>query len=650
MKASLLFSVCLGASGVFAEDAPLRLHPLFGHHAVLQAGVDLPVRGWAAPGAAVTVSPSWSKDPVQTSADAAGKWTAGLKAPAAGGPHSLRVESAGQILVSTNLVAGEVWLCSGQSNMEWPLKNTDGGKETAAAALHPDLRFFAVPKLASPSPRETAEARWEVCTPETAALFSGIGVHFALALQRETKRPVGMIGSYWGGTRVEPWIDEETLRAKADYSLLVEQLEFARQADGGDEATRDAALRARMLDLLSWADPGIQAGWAREQLPPHGWRETEGPVDFDRVSPGAPRDGILWCRKAVVLPPAAAGRAATIHLGALDDRDVVWINGRQIGDSLRDQMANVQRVYAVPAGVLKEGTNSVAVLLLDTSGPGGMNWAGVEPRIQWEGGHAPLSGTWLVREGADLAALPRIPSGTRGLGAATPAALYMGMIHPVAGYPLRGFLWYQGESNVGEHESYLTRFPALIHSWRKVWNHADLPFYFVQIAPFDYTGRGRSQFLRDAQRQSLAVPGTGMVVTTDIGNPKDIHPRNKKDVGERLARLALRNQYGRSDLAASGPLYESMRIEGGAIRIRFHHAEGGLVARGGELSHFEIAGRDRIFKPASAAMDGATLRVYNPEVAAPVAVRFGWSDTAEPNLFNAAGLPASPFRTDDWPE
>ncbi len=633
-----------------SAPAELRLHPLFSDHAVLQSNADIPVKGWAAPGAAVTVSPSWGVAPVAVTAGADGRWIAVVKAPGAGGPHSLVVESGGHKVESTDLLSGEVWLCGGQSNMQWGLRSTRDGAAAVQAANHPQLRFFLVPMAPAATPEESVDAGWKVCTPETAGGFSAVGYYFAANIQAETGLPVGLIGSYWGGTRVEPWIDETTLLKRAEYAPLVDMLNTVRATSGGKTSGElEAEHRRHMVELLSAADPGFKAGWAKLDVDESGWKSTQGPVNFEQIGAEA-FDGVVWCRKTLVLPPEIEGKAARLFAGSIDDRDITWVNGTEVGSTLADGKWELKRNYAIPGGVLKAGTNVVVHLILDTAGQGGMNWQGVRARIECEGASYSLDGEWKVRTGVPMLALPELPKAPAGVNQGTPAALFMGMIQPLAGYPLRGFLWYQGESNVGDHDNYARRFPDLIQSWRNSWNNPDLPFYFVQIAPYHYKGANKSQFLRDVQRQTLSVPNTGMVVTTDIGDPKDIHPANKRDIGERLARWALRDQYGKAGTIVSGPLYDSMRVEGGAVRISFKHTNGGLAARGGPLSHFTIAGRDRVFKPAEAAVDGDTLRVYNPEIAAPVAVRFGWSDDAEPNLFNGAGLPASPFRTDDWPE
>ena len=633
-----------------AARAELRLHPLFSDHAVLQSNADLPVKGWADPGAAVTVSASWGASPVTATAGADGRWTAVVKAPGPGGPHSLTVESGGQKVESTDLLSGEVWLCGGQSNMQWGLRSSRDGGAAVQAANHPRMRFFQVPMVPSATPVESVNAGWKVFTPETAGGFSAVAYFFARKIQAETDLPVGLIGSYWGGTRVEPWIDESTLLKRAEYAPLVDALNAVRATSSGrTSAELEAEHRRHMVELLSAADPGFKAGWAKPETDASEWKSTQGPVNFTQIGLDA-FDGVVWCRKTIVLPSEAAGKPGRLQAGSIDDRDLTWVNGAEVGAMLADGKWDQKRNYAIPAGVLKAGTNVVVHLILDTSGQGGMNWQGGAARIECDGAKYPLEGEWKVRTGVPMSALPELPKAPAGVNQGTPAALFMGMIQPVAGYPLRGFLWYQGESNVGDHDNYARRFPDLIQSWRNTWSNADLPFYYVQIAPYHYKGANKSPFLRDVQRQSLSVPNTGMAVTTDIGDPKDIHPTNKLDVGERLARWALRDQYGKAGIVVSGPLYDAMRVEGGAVRISFKHTDGGLTARGGPPSHFLIAGRDRVFKPAEAAIDGDTLRVYNPEIAAPVAVRFGWSDDAEPNLFNGAGLPASPFRTDDWPE
>jgi len=433
--------VTLGAIGLAgllepAVWADVKLSAVFNHHMVLQRQRPIVVWGWADPGEAVTVA--LDQQTAQATADANGDWKVTLPAVEADGkPHRMTVSGRNKIELDDVLI-GEVWLGSGQSNMEWPLMATHNSQEAIAAANHPQIRLFHVPKVQTPQPAKDVKAEWKACTPQTIPSFSAVLYYFGLRLHKELNVPVGLINDSWGGSPIEAWL---------------------------------------------------------------------------------------------------------------------------VGS-----------------------------------------------------GH-----------------------------------MYNGMIAPVKPFALRGVIWYQGESNVANGLAYFNKMQALIEGWRKVWGF-DFPFYYVQLAPWSGYAPGALPPLWEAQVASLKIPGTGMAVTTDlVDDIKDIHPRNKLDVGNRLALWALAKTYGKTDLVFSGPLYRSMAVEGNKVRLSFAHAAKGLKSRDGKpLSEFEIAGADGKFVPAEAAIDGMTVVVQSKDVAEPKHVRFGWRNTANPNLVNSEGLPASPFQTNGW--
>ena len=327
----------------------------------------------------------------------------------------------------------------------------------------------------------------------------------------------------------------------------------------------------------------------------------------------------------------------------------MWVNGTHVASTHASGQWNRPRRYGVAPGVLRPGTNVVAVRVLDTGGVAGLNGKAEQMAVRRDGKRlVPLHGSWRYRKGAAMGDLPAKPAGQE-IGPNDPSVLFNGMIAPLVPYGIRGAIWYQGESNRGTPLLYERVFPNMIADWRQQWGGDAFPFYFVQIAPFGYRGdTGQAGALRDAQRLTLSTPNTGMAVTMDIGDPRDIHPSNKRDVGKRLALWALAKTYGVDGLAYSGPLYRSMATEGSTIRLAFDHAEDGLVLRDAPRSYFMIAGADRRFVEARAVVDGSSIVVSSDEVREPVAVRYAWGAADEPNLFNAAGLPASSFRTDRW--
>jgi sialate O-acetylesterase len=461
MKKLKLLPLLLLLLGSFLPvKANVSLPAIFGNHMVLQQNAEVTIWGWGKPGEEVTVTASWSQQPVRTKASNLAKWEVKLNTPGAGGPHSLRVQGYNTVQIE-DILMGEVWLCSGQSNMEWNARMTiEHAEREIPQANYPSIRFFSVAHKTADGPQLDVEGQWVVCTPLTMPEFSAVGYFFGRELHQTLGIPVGLINSSWGGTPAEVWVNPLALTK--------------------DKVLAEAAAR---LKEVPWG-------------------------------------------------PVQAGKA------------------------------------------------------------------------------------------------------------------YYAMIAPLIPFRIAGALWYQGESNVGDADTYAQLLPALIRNWRSEWSN-DFPFYYVQIAPFKGYGEDSGVRLRDAQRRAMAEPKTGMVVVSDIGNVDDIHPRNKIDVGKRLANWALAQTYGKQGITFSGPLFRNMKVEGNKVRVSFDHAEQGLVAKGKALTHFEVAGPDGNFVPATARIDGSTVVVQAKGVKSPAAVRFAWSNTAEPNLFNKAGLPASSFRSDN---
>jgi sialate O-acetylesterase len=510
MKLSRVCWLALASVCVLLVAAParadVRLPKIIGDHMVLQQGMPAPIWGWADPGEKVTVTLG-TCTATATACDR-GKWMVKLDAMEAGGPHQVIVQGNNTITLNDVLV-GEVWVCSGQSNMQFSVAAARNAEQEIAAANYPKIRLFTVARETADTPQDDCQGSWAACTPETVPGFSAVAYFFGRYLEKELDLPIGLVNTSWGGTPAEAWT---SLDAQKDVPEL-------------------APTVTRWNQAISQYDP--EAARQRYEKAVQAWKQ-------------------------------AAAKA------------------------------------------------------------------------KGEGKPAPRR----PRAPQDPARSPH-----------RPANLYNGMIAPLIPLAIRGVIWYQGESNAGRAEQYETLFPDMIRNWRDKWGQGDFPFLFVQLAPYRYGNADPRNCaeLREAQRLTLeSVPNTGMAVTTDIGNVKDIHPKNKQDVGKRLALWALAKTYGK-DMVYSGPLYQSMAVEGDKIRVRFEHVGGGLVANGGPLTDFTIAGKDGEFVPAEATIDGQTVVVHSDQVSAPVAVRFGWRDDAEPNLFNREGLPASPFRTDDFP-
>ena len=509
----LFFTVYLLLFAQTFVYSEVTLPRVVGSNMVLQRDMQVPIWGWASASEEITVTLNTEEESTEpvfsttVTADAEGNWQIKLPAIAAGGPYALRVKG-NNTLELTNVLFGEVWVCSGQSNMEWPVRASKDSEAEIAAANYPTIRLFNVPHRPSGLLQKDVEADWFETNSETIENFSAVAYYFGRKLYKNLDVPIGLISTNWGGTRIEPWTPPVGFASVPALESISKEIQKA-------DANYREQLPQKVKEIEAWI------------------AETREALETDALLTEMPQNR----------------------------------------HPLRHQ--------------------------------------------------------------------------------ARPTGLYNGMVHPIVPYAIRGALWYQGESNLRDGMLYHEKMKALINGWREVWGQGDFPFYFVQLAPFNYGGRNANPFflpqIWEAQAATLSVPHTGMAVTTDIGNLKDIHPRNKQEVGRRLALWALAKTYGRDDVIYSGPLYESMRVEASTIRLSFDYIGGGLMARDEKpLTWFEIAGEDKQFVEAKATIDGNTIVVSSDAVANPVAVRFGWHQSAEPNLVNKKGLPASPFRTDSW--
>ncbi|HEX6884447.1 MAG TPA: sialate O-acetylesterase [Planctomycetota bacterium] len=630
--------------------APPRLPAHLGDHALLQREARTPIWGWVEPGETVTLQVSWDAERVATArADGAGRFELWLVTPGAGGPHTLAVSCAHGTRTLSDVLLGELWLASGQSNMEWTLgprvgEGVAGWEEAARTAADPELRLFEVANELAPAPREDVRGSWRAADPTSAAESSAVAYFFARALRRELGVPVGVLMADWGGTPAEAWTPAAALGAFPEFAAALAQLARGPEELAAEQRALQAAYwrRAEALDAaLGLGDAAGEAcddsGWETVALP-RAW-EDHGLAHFD---------GLAWYRREVILPPEWAGAELVLELGPIDDRDTTSWNGVRIGGQEDDGRWETPRRYVVPGERVRAGANLLAVRVLDTGGLGGFFGAPEALRVARRAAPEealPLAGPWRFRAAAPLAELGWPPS-SQLYHPGQPSVLWNAMIAPLAPSALAGVIWYQGEANVGRAAQYERLFPTLIDAWRGAFRR-DFPFLYVQIAPFAYGGdTGDAARLRDAQRRTLArTRGTGMAVTMDIGDPADIHPLEKRAVGERLALLALARRYARA-LEDSGPLYRSHAREGAALRVAFDHARG-LTARGEALRHLALAGADGVFHPAEGRVEGESLLVTSPAVPAPVHVRLGWGAADQTNLWNAAGLPAASFRSDD---
>ncbi|MFN2372866.1 MAG: sialate O-acetylesterase [Cyclonatronaceae bacterium] len=666
MKLIFPILIVLLIAACSAPKQEFSLHPLFTNHMVLQQEDDVPFWGRATPGSKVTVIPGWG-DPVVTTTGRDGSWILTIRTPRTGNSESVRIENGSGSVLIEDVVFGEVWLASGQSNMEMPLSGwppndpIDNSDMEIASAGNPHIRMFTVERATSVRPLNDVKGSWKTATPTNARVFSATAYFFARELHRELGIPVGIIHSSWGGTPAESWVALDYLPEVPGYEDIASRFDLAEEEIGYYEEWL-SSLKTVDVDLQNSDHPyrAIDLGDAHLADPGHdtsGWPAM--PVPSRLEDHIGHFDGAIWYRKEFSFSGDVLAEGYSLYLGPVDDIDITYLNGVRIGGTEQDGNWQVVRDYPVPPGTLVQGRNVVAVRIIDLRGGGGIYGNEAPELRENKQGLINLGGDWnykpvailtgrgfhLFGEGSKrYAAMPQ--TGIE-LGPATPSMLFNAMIAPLMPYTIKGAIWYQGESNVGRGMQYRTLFPAMIRSWRGNWGLGKFPFYYVQIAPYDYgeTVPGATAELREAQMQALKLENTGMVVTMDIGNPANIHPANKQDVGRRLALWALARTYGRDNLVFSGPLFDRVEVVKNRAVVHFSHTGTGLYAPDETVSHFELAGPDMRYHPAKAVIDGHTVVVSSPLVAEPSAVRYAWSDKAEPNLFNREGLPAAPFRS-----
>jgi sialate O-acetylesterase len=637
----------------------LRLAGLFNDHMVLQRDLPVAVWGWADAGADVVVR--MGGHAAQATADAAGAWRVTLPAMPAGGPHELQASGGKDTIRVHDVLVGEVWICSGQSNMQWALCDIPAAVrgDDIAAARFPKMRLCTVPMRAELTVQPDADAAWKICSPDSAPTFSAVGYYFGRRLHQELGIPIGLISASWGGTACEAWTSREALVGQPGLRPIVEAMD--RLLAEPQSVERYQAEVDRIVKAAVPADggnTGFAAGWADPATDVSQWPVMKLPQHWQKA--GHNHSGVFWFRKEVMLPPEWAGHDLTLRIGPCDKCDITYFNNTPVGSLTMEERPDAwstPRIYTVPAARVRPGRNVVAVRVFSNLYDGGIHGDAshfsIAPAQPFEGAPIALAGDWSyqVEQNYGIVQPPVLPPSPPMAGnPATPTSLYNAMIAPLIPYGIRGAIWYQGESNVGRAEQYRVLFPAMIADWRARWGVGSFPFYFVQLANFNPRAGEPSEShwaeLREAQRMALAVPNTGMAVAIDIGDALDIHPANKLDVGLRLAFHALARDYGRGSVVCSGPLYRAMERESDAIRLHFDHVDGGMSAKGGVLTGFAIAGEDGKFVWADAVIEGGSVVVSSPRVKAPRAVRYGWADNPACNLCNAAGLPASPFRTD----
>ena len=623
--------------------AQVKVPTYFSNNMVLQKGMAIPVWGWATPGEKVTVTIDQSS--MSATADKEGKWNVKLPAMNYGGPYQLTIQGKTNLSFE-NVMIGEVWVCSGQSNMEFQLITSKNGEAEVAASNYPNIRLFTVKKTISHQQQEKLQdGEWSQCSPATSSNFSAVGYFFGRELHQKLNVAIGLINSSWGGTIAETWTSEQTIGQNPDFTNQLAQLKKVNLDDYAKSVENEVKQRVGETSTIDKGMKNGQALWAAPAYNDAAWKTMELPGYIE--SNGLQGvDGIVWFRKEITLSADEAKQKSTLYLAKINDSDSTYINGVLIGST--KLQAEKSRVYSINADLLKPGKNIITVRIEDIGGMGGVYGNPATLYLQSGDHNISLVGSWKYKVGIVKFNAVLSPN-------SYPTLLYNAMIHPLVPFAIKGAIWYQGESNVERAKQYRRVFPDLIKDWRAHWNQGDFPFLFVQLANLrkqdSLPVESDWAELREAQTMTLALPNTGMAVTTDVGEALDIHPKNKQTVGLRLALAGLKVAY-QKDIVYTGPVYQSMNVEGNKVTLTFDQIGSGIKIKDkyGYLKGFAIAGEDHQFHWATGKITGVnTLQISSSEVQHPVAVRYAWSNNPEDaNLYNSADLPASSFRTDSW--
>ncbi|MBQ1697627.1 MAG: hypothetical protein II075_07060 [Bacteroidales bacterium] len=657
---------------VASANANVRLPHIFSDHMMLQQQSTCPIWGWASPGEKISIKGSWGAETI-TETDADGKWNARITTKKFGGPYTITITGNNTVVINDVLI-GEVWLASGQSNMEIPLMGWQpqdtilGAYKTIQNANNNNIRFTNIKQQAGFEPKDDVEASWQAINPQTATYCSALAYYYANKLNAETGIPIGIINASWAGCNAESWVDIEYLKTLPEFK---------------DRIAEYMTSLPLQLNLQNWIKkhPVVQPGadWltqfsgmkfndeecARLSFDDSQWKEMRLPCYYDNTENMGTYDGVVWFRRRVAIPDEWQGKKLILSLGPIDDMDAAFVNGEKVGETMESGYWNLERTYTIPPGLIRAGEMLIAIRMLDNGNGGGIYGRADLMKIYPEGeANNPdqavyIAGMWKYLPTCEYldGVLYQYDHKTREyynrpqvdvtLSNKTLAANYYGMLKPLIPFRVAGVIWYQGESNIGYAEEYCKLFPLLVRCWRDAFKNQAMKFYYCQIAPYEFGFGAASYEIREAQRRCMdLMNGVGMVSLLDIGRKETMHPVRKQDMGERLALWALNDLYGKK-CETSGPNFRSMVINKNTIELTFDHAESGLVAKGGRLSGFEIGDSRGNFLPAEAEISGDKVIVQCPEVPKPKNVRYCWTNYVRmASLFNGAGLPASSFTTE----
>jgi sialate O-acetylesterase len=651
-KVILALLLCATSAGA----AEFKVANVFQDHMVLQRDKPIKIWGWTDVGGRVSVAFAGQTKNVEAGKD--GKWMVTLDPiPASSAGRTMTVASSAgrQTVEIKDVLVGEVWVCSGQSNMSYNMSRFRNCAKEVPRMKYPLIREFKTFRLSMPTPQPDALGAWAVCSPDTAARFSATALYYAVELHQALNVPIGLLNSSVGGTKVEQWTDTRTLHADLDEQSRAEkQAAAATAADASAQTLATYTMEVKEFLAKVGVNPSVIIGdtedaFIKPDLTDAAWTPIELPVRCG--------SGVTWFAREVALPKEMIGKELILNLGTVNKEEITFWNGVRVGSQL---FYSEGSVHTIPAKLV-EGNNTLSVRCTGYRG-GGMS-AGQSLSVA---GGQPFS---IAGEGwkqQTYATEPNLPRGVRG-------TLYNGMIHPLIPYTIRGVIWYQGEQNTGNAIAYRKQFPDMIKGWRKNWGQGDFPFYFCQLANYHPKQNAVSinhgwPLLREAQARALSLPNTGMACLIDIGKlgtyERDIHPANNRDQGRRLALIARNKIYG-EDIVSSGPMFDSMTVEGGKITVKFKSVGSGLMRagitgwydhriiplpthpRGLAIHGFTIADADGDFRMAHARITGKdTVEVWHGKVPEPVHIRFAWHRNPLHNLYNREKLPAVPFHTD----
>lgn len=623
---------------VVTTKAEVSLPRLIGNGMVLQRDQNLRIWGWADNGEKISLT--FKNKTYTTKAGSDRKWVINIEPQPAGGPFNMQINN----IKLQDLLIGDVWLCSGQSNMEAVMDRPNikaKYPQVIKQSNYPMIRQFTVKKDMAFSPKSdvSSDNCWVSVNPKTVLSFSAVAYFFAKDLYEKYKVPIGIINSSVGGTPVQSWVNSESLKAFPEYDKVAQKLK--------DTTEVARLLNAQQLKTASWEksikydDLGINEKWfSTADLEGAGWQEIVNLTQLEQKLK-TPKYGSIWFKTEINVPQHLAEKAATLALGTMQTEDETYLNGQKIGST---NSGYTDRNYPIKSGILKAGKNSIIIRLMSPTNPIGFNSKN-SYQLKFASESIALDAPWKFKFGVETELLPR----GNGLSGHSPTAYYYAMIQPLANYAIKGITWYQGESNTPKPEEYKALLTSLIHTWRKDWQLAKLPFLYVQLPNYSKTGIepliSNWALLREAQMQTLNVPYTGMAVTHDIGEKDELHPWNKQDVGKRLALIAERIAYHENKIYSS-PIYKSVKFIGHQAYVSFDPVGTALKCLGEKLNTFTISADGKEFVPAQAKIVGKQVLIWNDTIAKPIAVRYAWADSPDgANLYNQQGLPASSFKS-----